>query len=111
MNVAGNPFELRKVGLVESAAYAERSHSAAQAAARTATRQIRRCGSYHGPARSNGDRLLRPPVMAAAQGSIEVSYLNCLTVGRLIQIKSVCDPELHVAGDPLIRILSESKLL
>jgi cytochrome c len=29
-----------------------------------------------------------------------VSYIDCLTAGRLIQIKSVRDPKLHGTGDP-----------
>jgi hypothetical protein len=39
-----------------------------------------------------------------------VRYLNCLAVGRLIQIKSVRDPKLHDAGEPPIRIFPELKL-
>jgi hypothetical protein len=41
---------------------------------------------------------------------LKMRYLNRLAVGGLIQIKSVHDPTLHGAGDPLIRILPESKL-
>jgi hypothetical protein len=59
------------------------------------------------------DRRLAASLLSWRQrkGSIEsVDYLNCLTVGRLIQIKSVRDLKLHDAGEPPIRILPELKL-
>ena len=46
MNVAGDPLELREVGLVKRAADAERPHSTGQAAAETCPIYWR-YGSYH----------------------------------------------------------------
>ena len=109
MKMAGDPLELRKIGLVQCATDAQRADGAGRASAETCP--IRRYGSYH--YRCPFERRIdanSPAATALPHRSGDIVHCSGSTFGQLIQIKLTGDKTATVALGWNMRFSTELKL-